>query len=298
MYRTIDCATWDDPWFAELDPQAKLLFLYFLTNRRSTAAGCFEITMRAIAFETGMAVSDVQWHLEALKGRIEWFPEHQVIFVRNFYRHQCANSNRANFQSSALKVLVEMPAEVRASVAHVYPELQVPEATHPQPIPNPSPTLGDKEEVEVEEEVEVTETVEGEGARANARTRAVPIRNSSGFDRFYDRYPRKTGRKDAESAWKRINPSEELAAEIIGAVERQKGWEQWQSGVIPHPATFLNRERWKDEEPPRKQHHANGRASPEMTNAELSVAAIRRAAGKQGPEPSGPVYETTGRIQR
>jgi hypothetical protein len=32
-----------------------------------------------------------------------------------------------------------------------------------------------------------------------------------------------------------------------------------------------------------------------MTNAELSVAAIRRAAGKQ-PSPEGPVFETTGRI--
>lgn len=172
MYRTVDCATWDDPWFAELDPQAKLLFLYFLTNRRSTAAGCFEITRRAIAFETGMSDVDVACCLQALGGRVEWFPEHQVIFVRNFYRHQSSNSNRANFQSSALKVLAEMPVEVQASVAHVYPELQVEQPTHPQPIPNPSPTQGDKEEEE--ETVEVEVAVEGEEANARPREAAKP----------------------------------------------------------------------------------------------------------------------------
>lgn len=171
MYRTVDCDTWDDPWFADLEPQAKLLFLYFLTNRRSTAAGCFEITMRAMAFETGMSSAEVERHLgDSLKSRIHWFPEHQVIFVRNFYRHQSGNSNRANFQSSALRVLAEMPAEVQASVAHVYPELQVAEPTHPQPIPNPSPTQGDKEE----EEETVEEAVKGEEANARPREAAKP----------------------------------------------------------------------------------------------------------------------------
>lgn len=54
MYRQVDCGTWDDPWFADLHADAKLLFLYLLTNRRSTAAGAFEITTRQMAFETGL----------------------------------------------------------------------------------------------------------------------------------------------------------------------------------------------------------------------------------------------------
>lgn len=173
MYRTIDCATWDDPWFADLDPHAKLLFLYFLTNRRSTAAGCFEITLRAMAFETGMTTGDVERHLGELSSRIQWFPQHQVIFVRNFYRHQSGNSNRANFRSSALKVLAEMPVEVQATVVHVYPELTVEGATLPQPIPIPSPTLGDKEKEEETVEVEVTEAEEGEEANAPAREEPI-----------------------------------------------------------------------------------------------------------------------------
>lgn len=39
----------------------------------------------------------------------------------------------------------------------------------------------------------------------------------------------------------------------------------------------------------------NGRASPQVTNAELSKAAIRKAANRE-PEFAGPVFETTGRI--
>lgn len=301
MYRTVDCATWDDPWFADLDPQAKLLFLYFLTNRRSTAAGCFEITMRAIAFETGMQAGEVERHLGgSLKSRIQWFPDHQVIFVRNFYRHQSANSNKANFRASAMKVLAEMPAVVRATVGDVYPDLRTEEPTHPQPIPNPSPTLGDKEEEEetVEVEVEVTEAVEGEEANARAREKPDPLQ---GFDQFWSQYPRKTGKQDAERAWVKLAPSVELQAEINAAVARQTTWEQWQEGFIPHPSTFLNRGRWKDEEPPRR---GGRRASPaprlsvfeqNMANAAQVEQMI---AGTYQPEDiPDSVFETTGGVR-
>ena len=57
MKRMIDTGTWDDPWFAELDPDAKLLFLYLLTNRRSTAAGVFEITARAMSSTSASVAS-------------------------------------------------------------------------------------------------------------------------------------------------------------------------------------------------------------------------------------------------
>ena len=70
------------------------------------------------------------------------------------------------------------------------------------------------------------------------------------FDKFWEKYPRKVGRKNAEKEWKRITPSEVLSLEICAAVENYKETDQWKKDngqFIPYPATWLHQERWKDE---------------------------------------------------
>lgn len=174
MYRTIDCATWDDPWFAELSPNAKLLFLYFITNRRTSAAGCFEITRRAMMFESGLRGEGLDQALEEIASRVTWWPELQIVFVRNFYKHQRANSNTNNFRKAAIKALAEFPSEVQIAVRDAYPELCEAEVSHAVPIgipsdgiPNPPPTHGYKE-TETE-----TETEQEGSARTRARATQI-----------------------------------------------------------------------------------------------------------------------------
>lgn len=154
MQRMIDTATWDDPWFAELEPDAKLMFLYLLTNRRSTAAGAFEITVRHMAFETGLGVDRVTDVLDTLSSRVVWWPDHQVIWIRNFFRHQAANEN---FTKSARNFIAGLPVPVQQVIATQYPHLvaegivpsddphdTLPEPvgmgsdTPPEPVPYPS----------------------------------------------------------------------------------------------------------------------------------------------------------------
>lgn len=120
MYRQVDTGTWDDPWFAELEPDGKLLFLYLLTNRRSTAAGVFEITARAMAFETGLDTKRVKAALDSVASRVSWWPEHQVVWVRNFLRHQAVSPK---FYMSAWSEMRDMPDDIRAEVGQVYPIL-------------------------------------------------------------------------------------------------------------------------------------------------------------------------------
>jgi hypothetical protein len=124
----IATATWDDPWFSDLEPDAKLLFLYLLTNRRTTAAGAFEITLRAIEFETGLKRVRVAAILDEFGDRVRWWPAHQIVWVRNFFRHQAANDN---FTKSAQKVVINLPADVQAVIGLAYPIL------FPDGPPNP-----------------------------------------------------------------------------------------------------------------------------------------------------------------
>lgn len=197
MYRTVDTATWDDPWLTELEPLDKLLFFYLLTNRRSTACGAFEITLKAMAFETGMSQQQVKAGLSRLHPKVVWFSAEQVIFVRNFYKHQRAQSNKDNFYAAATKKLADFPRVVQEAVWQVYPELcpladGLPslldaDDTHTHPIPMPPPSLGDKETVNatVEETVNATENA------PVARARAIDF--DAFFEDVWQRYPSREG---------------------------------------------------------------------------------------------------------
>ncbi len=241
MYRTIDCATWDDPWFAELSPNGKLLFLFFITNRRTSAAGCFEITRRAMMFETGIRGDALDVALEEISSRVTWWPELQVVFVRNFYKHQRANSNKDNFRKSALKSLSDFPETVQETVWDAYPELRDGEVSHREPSTIPSPTHGDKETV--------TET-ETEQKGANAPARANGVAYSAGFLEFWTAYPRKVGKDDAFKAWRQLRPTHNDLPEILRAIAEQKKSDEWREEggrYIPHPGKWLRAGRWKDE---------------------------------------------------
>jgi hypothetical protein len=70
------------------------------------------------------------------------------------------------------------------------------------------------------------------------------------FDSFWEIYPRKTGKKKALASWMKIAPDEQLTETICTAIEKQKKSDQWTRDggqFIPHPATWLNGERWNDE---------------------------------------------------
>ena len=68
------------------------------------------------------------------------------------------------------------------------------------------------------------------------------------FEVFWKEYPRKTAKKDAEKAWRKIQAHKHL--DVIEATRkhalmwRQQGTEKQ---YIPYPASWLRGERWEDE---------------------------------------------------
>jgi len=144
MYRMVDCGTWDDPWFESLEPQGKLFFLYLLTNPRSTSCGAFEITPRKMAFETGIPQAQIEGWLASWAPRVQWWPEHQIVFLKNFYKRQ---TNSEKVRVNAARLVAVMPAEVRKAIYKVYPEFQP--AEDRVSIPDEYPT--DKQDRDVTE---------------------------------------------------------------------------------------------------------------------------------------------------
>lgn len=69
------------------------------------------------------------------------------------------------------------------------------------------------------------------------------------FDQFWQAYPKKRKKPDAEKAWKQVKADEHLAA-ILESIEAHKRIPQWcKDGgeFIPHPATWLRARGWEDD---------------------------------------------------
>lgn len=76
---------------------------------------------------------------------------------------------------------------------------------------------------------------------AQQKKTAPKIDKMEGFDAFWDAYPRKVAKADAERAWRNIKP--ELRPTIMQSIKSQ----QWPAvEFIAYPASWLNGRRWED----------------------------------------------------
>lgn len=94
---------------------------------------------------------------------------------------------------------------------------------------------------------EATEMWRTKKTQQSTRSNKPPLTEAGGFLEFWREYPRKEARKAAARAWAKIKPGE--AAKLMAGLRIWRRSEQWQregGRFIPHPATFLNGERWRD----------------------------------------------------
>ena len=74
-----------------------------------------------------------------------------------------------------------------------------------------------------------------------------PNGNDKLFDKFWEEWPLKVKKKEAKSAWRKLDLSDGLFGKIMKSVEDHKNTERWKKGYIPNPATFINGEQWEDD---------------------------------------------------
>jgi hypothetical protein len=115
------------------------------------------------------------------------------------------------------------------------------------------------------------------------------------FVRFWDAYPRKTGKVAATKAWARLkNGSRALALIDVAARNAGHGWPT-DHKFIPHPATYLNGKRWADEwrttgaSPQRGARQLP--AFDESKAAQVNAASLARLAGHA--DPNDPTAEAS-----
>jgi len=68
------------------------------------------------------------------------------------------------------------------------------------------------------------------------------------FDEFWSLYPRKIAKATARKAWAKLSAEQQLmAAKAIDTHCQYWSAKETELEFIPHPATWLNAERWEDE---------------------------------------------------
>jgi hypothetical protein len=70
--------------------------------------------------------------------------------------------------------------------------------------------------------------------------------NAALFDRWWNQYPKKVGRKKALEIWKRRKLDTLADVIIADTLKRQTADDKWRQGFIPNPTTYLNGDRWED----------------------------------------------------
>lgn len=99
-----------------------------------------------------------------------------------------------------------------------------------------------------------------ESYKLSKEKRSKESENGIPFSEFWNLYPKKVSKKQAEKAWRKVLPSEHTRIfEDVARRARSPEWQKDRGQFIPYPATYLNGERWKDQvdtsppiPPPRK----------------------------------------------
>lgn len=161
--------------------------------------------------------------------------------------------------------------------------------------------LGGEKSVEAKRQARAKHVLGGNGASASDLSQAnvkpdsesdpdtdpeppIKTKRDTRFEAFWERYPKKVGKGDAEKAFARHKPDDRLMHEISRALAWQVGQPGWLKDggkFIPNPATWLNQRRWEDEpfEPPADAlivGDSNTREGRIVAAGQRTIEAIRR----------------------
>lgn len=220
--RYINTKFWDDTYIITLDPIEKLLFIYFLTNPLTNICGGYEMNLRRASLDTGIDEQVIKTIIGRFSAEGKIFFIDGWVIIRNFIKHQ---SDGMKIMAGIRLAINEIPSQIRERVKIAYG-------------------------YDMDELLD-TNTNTNNNSNTNSNSKSLDT-----FQEFWAAYPNKKAKAVAQKSWEKINPDPKLFAEIMSGLEKAKKSSQWVKNdgqYIPHPATWLNQQRWNDEVEVKKQ---------------------------------------------
>lgn len=115
--RYFDSGFWSDTWVVDnLNPHDRYLFIYLITNPHVTLCGVYQLSLRIMAFETGIESETLVGMLRRLKPKVEY--EEGWIILRNGIKNQ--NYRNEKIKANIDYVLSTVPEHILQQV--IYPK--------------------------------------------------------------------------------------------------------------------------------------------------------------------------------
>lgn len=93
-YRTVKMSFWIDPYTEDLEPSEKLLYLYLFTCPHTNNLGLLEVSVKRIAFESGLDRGAVQAALDRLEVDGKIIVDGSEIWISRFIKNQTSTSEK------------------------------------------------------------------------------------------------------------------------------------------------------------------------------------------------------------
>lgn len=145
-YRQIHVRIWDDPWFVDLTPEARLTFIWLISNDKASVSGIYEFSIGRCARETGLSRNQVSDSIDAFIASDKVMIEGDYIWVKKLRKYN--DSGSPNAYKRIMTDLEMLPdGLMKESYTSYYPRADKTETdckpidndleTHTQPLDNP-----------------------------------------------------------------------------------------------------------------------------------------------------------------
>lgn len=263
VFTKVERGYWQDEFILELTPEQKFFYLYLMTNNKVNTLGAYVFPLTMSTVELGYNKETVLKLLDhfAQVGKIIWDETTKEVFLLNWPKR---NWNRKTATLRALKkdfdaLKSPMLREKISALLSAFSDGEAIDDTEEQKGTNGN-----------NEKQKETNGNNGDILAGRIENREKRIENrekekedgGTGFDadeafeNFYKEYPNKKNVKTARTRWEKMKVTPELYREIMEGLKRAKNSQEWtkdDSAYIPHPATWLNGEGWKNEYKPLRQ---------------------------------------------
>lgn len=251
IYRTISMSFWtDNKVVDDFTPEDRYFYLYLFTNPHTNLCGCYEVSLKQMAYEVGYSLDSINMLLkrfEEVHNVIRYSVMTKEVLLLNWHKYNWTTSDK--FRKPLLKEISEVKCE---------------------PFRHYLQNLADGKEVGYGIDTNCIDTKEGMDTSVTVtNTDTITVSNIStkndelddSFDAFWKHYPKKVDKQKAKAAFKKAIAKRTITVdELIVAVERQKKSRQWQNiDYVPNPTTWLNGSRWEDDLPEAKATRKNNR---------------------------------------
>ncbi|NPV80709.1 MAG: hypothetical protein HPY52_10615 [Firmicutes bacterium] len=263
MYTRVESRFWQDEKMRAVSDDARYLMLYFLTSPHRNIIGFYFLPLPYACFDLGWDEKRFHKGLQELlqTGRVKYDADAHVVFIQNYLKHNpLENPNQVK---SAIEKLEEIPQTqlfqdflavleqcekqfVKPLVERLQQRLRQP-GTGTGTVTGTGSTYAPPGGAP---EQPPKDPLEQEKQPGEQRKRAKTPADDKLFEQFWTAYPKKRSKGQAEKAWAKLQPDEQLVETMLAAIERAKTSEEWRKEggrYIPYPATWLNAKGWEDD---------------------------------------------------